>query len=140
MDVHLWESNAKSVNTTNLNFYKLEVTAKTSGLTGMKAHGRVMAQFLTPSGPVLTISFPAIFTTNYQVFSYVLGNGNSDPWEPGGWSGFFADFSQINAVNCVISADDWLHEYDLTKENALYVGNVKFVRLIPDLSAASSHR
>jgi hypothetical protein len=44
---------------------------------------------------------------------------------------FVDRFARIDRLDCAASADNWLQEYDLKKENAFYVDHVRFVRLIP---------
>ena len=130
-DMHLKAGATSGIDTTNLNLYRMDVTVRTDGLKQTESHGRVMAQFLAPSGSLLVISIPATFTTNYQDYSFVLGSGQIDPWETGSWSKFIGGFDQINAVGCVVSADNWVEEYDLKKESAFYIDHVRFVRLVP---------
>jgi hypothetical protein len=119
------------VTTTNLSLYKLFATIRTSGLTGTNSHGRIQWQFLTSGGIILSRVFQATFTTNFQVYSYVLGEGNDDSNVNVPWRDFVAKFDQIDRVQCVITADSWLPEYGPDGDNALYIDNLKIVRLMP---------
>ena len=119
------------VDTTNLSLYKLYATIRTTGLTGSSSRGRLQWQFRTPDAEILTISLPATFATNYQAYSYVLGNASIDPSCGGSWNEFVTQFDQVNRLQCVVSADDWLGEYGADVDNALYIDEVKFVRLVP---------
>jgi hypothetical protein len=127
----LMTSNQVARDLTNLDVYRLEATVRTTGLLGTNAQGRVLAEFLTNSHIILTREFPVMFTTNYQVYSCLLGDGQL--FKPGNaWSDFVNHFPQINSVACLVSADRWLDEYDLGQEDGFDIANVKLWRLVPD--------
>jgi serine/threonine protein kinase len=120
---------ANRIDTTNLGGYKLYVTAKTSGLAGSLSHGRAQWQFLTPAGIALTMDLPVTFTTNYQVYSFVLADGFVDANSGGSWDEFIDRFHEINAIQCAVNADNWNDEYRLDQPATFYISDVKFVRL-----------
>ncbi len=122
-------SAANWINTTNLGGYKLYVTAKTTGLAGSQSHGRVIWQFITRAGPLLSMATPVAFTTNYQVYSFVLADGYVDAYSGGSWKEFIDHFHEIDGIQCELNADNWRGEYLLDRDAAFYVSNVKFVRL-----------
>ena len=122
---------ANWITTTNLGGYKLYVTAKTSGLAGSLSHGRAQWQFLTPAGIALTMDLPVTFTTNYQVYSFVLADGFVDAYSGGSWNEFIDRFHEINRLQCAVNADNWNDEYRLDQSAVLYISNVRFVRLVP---------
>ena len=124
------------INTTDLGLYKLYATIRTTGLLGNSALGRINWQFMVASTngsprPVLSLSAPATFTTNFQVFSFVLADGSNPERSGGSWDEFNNEFDQINGLQLVVQADQWLGQYGLDADNALYISNVKFVRLLP---------
>jgi hypothetical protein len=123
---------ADGVDTTDLNQYKLYATVRTTGQKGKESHGRFQWQFLTPTGTVLTISRAVTLTSNYEVYSYVLGDGAIDRYAGGSRSEFIANFDRINELQCVVNADNWLDEYGPGADSKIYVSDVKFVRLVPD--------
>jgi len=139
VNVAVLASATNGVNTTNLRFYRLYAAVKTCGLTRTDSHGRVQWQFLTPDGPILSVSLQTTFTTNYQMYSFVLGDGSIDPDAGGSWGEFVAQFDQINRVQCAVSVDTWLDYYNLDAENALCVDDIKFVRLVPDESVVPAN-
>ena len=100
------------------------------------SHGRVTLQFLTDTNPVLAVSMPETFSTNYQVYSFALGNAEIDAYSGGSWGEFVANLAHINGVSCLVTADDWLKEYDVQKESAIYLAHVQFDRLIPATAEA----
>ena len=117
------------INTTNLGSYKLYVTAKTTGLASSESHGRVQWQFLTHTGCILSIDLFATFTTNYQVYSFVLADGSVDRYSGGSWNEFVSHFDEIGRIQCAFNADNWRGEYRPDEPAAFYISNVKFVRL-----------
>ncbi len=117
------------INTTNLGGYKLYVTAKSTGLAGSLSHGRAQWQFMNPAGVVLTMDMPVTLTTNYQVYSFVLADGYVDAYSGGSWNEFVRRFPEIDRLQCSINADNWNDEYRLDQPAALYISDVKFVRL-----------
>jgi hypothetical protein len=119
------------INTTNLNLYKLYATVRTTGYTGKESHGKVQWQFVTPDGIILTVDLAATFTADYQVYSFVLGDGAIDRYAGGSWDEFIASFAKIDRVQCAIQADNWLSEYGADADNKIYISDVKFVRLVP---------
>jgi serine/threonine protein kinase len=129
---------AKWINTTNLAGYKLYVTAKTTGLSGNLSHGRAQWQFLTPKESILTMDLPVTFTTNYQVYSFVLADGYVDAYSGGSWDDFIAHFREIDRLQCAVNADNWNDEYRLNQPAALYISDVKFVRLLPDAKTTNA--
>ncbi len=104
---------------------------KTSGLVGTNSTGRVQWQFDTAEGTSLSVNLFSDFTPNYQVYSFVLAEGALDPNSGGSWVGFVTKFDQITKVHCAAIADRWVSQYGADANNALYVGHVKFVRLVP---------
>jgi hypothetical protein len=126
---------AHEINTTNLNAYRLDATVRVSGLMGLNSHGRVQWQFLTPRGPILSVNLFATYTTNYQTYSFILGEGCVDLNSGGSWPEFVAGFDQIDRVRCCIWADHWLTEYRPDADNEVYIGSVKFVRLVTESSS-----
>lgn len=129
--VPVWAGATNGINTTNLSLYKLYATVRTSGLTGTNSHGRILWLFATPGGIVLNECVNATFTTNYQVYSFVLDNGSINHYAGGSLCEFTAHFDQINQVMCQVAADKWLREYGPDEPNAFYLDNIKFVRLVP---------
>ena len=124
------------INTTDLGLYKLYATIRTTGLLGISALGRINWQFMVASTnasprPVLSLSAPATFTTNFQVFSFVLNEGSNPERSDGSWDEFKNEFDQINGLQLMVQADQWLGQYGVDADNALYISNVKFVRLVP---------
>jgi hypothetical protein len=119
------------VNTTNLSLYKLYATIRTTGHTGKDSHGRVQWQFVAPNGKVLTVSLAVTFTSDYQVYAYVLSDGFIDRYSGGSWDEFIANFDRINQLRCVVNADNWLSEYGPDADNRIYISDIKFVRLVP---------
>jgi WD40 repeat protein len=134
MSVPLIVTNPAVFDTTNLNLYKLEATIKTTGLMEVHSHGRVTFQFLTDTNPVLAVSMAETFSTNYQVYAFALGNAEIDAYSGGSWDEFVANLAHINGVCCLVSADDWLKEYDVRKQSSIYLAHVRFDRLIPAAS------
>jgi hypothetical protein len=124
-------NSADGINTTNLNLYKLYATVRTTGCTGKDSHGKVQWQFVTPDGAILTVDLAATFTSDYQVYSFVLGDGSIDRYAGGSWDEFIASFAKIDRVQCAIQADNWLSEYGADADNRIYISNVRFVRLVP---------
>jgi WD40 repeat protein/serine/threonine protein kinase len=124
-------SRANGIDTTNLHAYRLDVTARVGGPLGPGSHGRVQWQFLTPRGPILSMNLFATYTTNYQTFSFVLGDGCVDRNSGGSWAEFTTDFDQIDRVKCAVWADHWLTEYSPNADNELFIDHVRFVRLLP---------
>lgn len=122
-------SAADWINTTNLRGYKLYVTAKTTGLAGSQSHGRVLWQFITRAGPILSMAIPVVFTTNYQTYSFVLANGYADLHSGGSWKEFTDRFQKINGIQCELVANDWHGDYRPDRNSALFVSNVRFARL-----------
>jgi hypothetical protein len=123
------------VNTTNLNLYKLYATIKTAGLTGQVSHGFLRWQFLSSNAVILSVEFPAAWTTNYQEYSFVLGNGSISKYSDGSWGRFVANFDRTDRLQCAAGAEHWLSEYGPDADNALYIGHIKFVRLVPKVAA-----
>ena len=120
------------VDTTDLSAYRLCATVKTTGLRGDPARGRFQWQFVAKGGKcLLSTVVPAFFTTNYQVYSFVLADGAVDPNSAGSYSEFAANLDQIESVQCTVTADLWLDDYAPDTENTFYVDDIKFVRLIP---------
>jgi serine/threonine protein kinase len=118
------------VNTTNLGLYKLYVTAKTTGLAVRDCNVIIQWEFLTHGIRVLTMDLATRFTTNYQTFSYVIGDGYMDTYAGNGqWTNFVSHFSEINSLQCCLNAGHWRDEYRLDQPSVLYISNVKFVRL-----------
>jgi WD40 repeat protein/serine/threonine protein kinase len=130
VDVGAFAGRTNGINTTNLSLYKLYATIRTAGLTGKSAIGRIQWQFLASHRSLLGLEVPATFTTNFQVYSFVLSDGTIDS---GGdsWSKFKNEFDQINMLQFNVVADQWLSQYGTDAGNAFYISNVKFVRLIP---------
>lgn len=125
--------------TTNLNFYKLEATIKTTGLSGASCHGEIIAQIFTPSIPAMSVAFPATFTTNYQVYSFILGSGTPDPNAGGSWHDFLEAFrlGRIGGLNCMVNAEHWTDEFDTRQQSAIYLARARVARLIPEESRKS---
>ena len=119
------------INTDDLNLYKLYATVKTSGLVSTNSHGRVSWQFESSKGLLLNMSLPVTFTTNYLVFPFVVGSGNVENCCGGSISEFTANLGKVNSVGCNVTADDWINEYSPAADSALYIGAIKFVRLVP---------
>jgi hypothetical protein len=119
------------IDTTNLASYKLYVTARTAGLKSTSSQGRVQWMFIAPGGVVLTVDRFATFTTNYQVYSFVLADGFVDRATGGSWNDFIQHFDRIVSVLCAVNADNWLDEYRLDTDDAFYISHVKLVRLVP---------
>ena len=119
------------VSTTNLNLYKLYATVKTAGLIAPVSHGFLQWQFVTPDSIILSVDCPAVWTANYQEYSFVLGNGSFSRYSGGSWDQFVANFDKIDRVRCAVSTDRWLGEYGPDADNAFYIGRIKFVRLVP---------
>lgn len=119
------------VNTTNLGLYKLYVTAKTTGLAVHDCNVIIQCQFMTHGIRILTMDSAVRFTTNYQTFSYVIGDGYLDAYDGGKsqWTNFVNHFSEINSLQCGLNAGHWRDEYRLDQPSAFYISNVKFVRL-----------
>jgi len=119
------------VNTTNLGLYKLYVTAKTTGLASRQSDVVIQWEFMTHGIRVLTMDLPTRFTTNYQTFSYVIGDGNMDDYAggKGQWTDFVSHFGEINSLQCCLHAVHWRDEYRLDQPAGFYISNVKFVRL-----------
>ena len=127
-------NSADGVNTTNLNLYKLYATVRTTGCLGAASHGKVQWQFLTPDGAILTVDLAATFTSDYQVYSFVLGDGAINRYAGGSWDEFIASFAKIDRVQCAVQVNNWLSEYGADADNKIYVSDVKFVRLVPTSS------
>ena len=126
------------IDTTDLSAYKLYATVKTTGLRGDRARGRFQWQFVAKGGRcLLSMGVPASFTTNYQVYSFVLADGAVDPHSGGFYSEFAANLDQIDSVQCSVTADPWLEDYADDTENAFFIDDVKFVRLVPVSQRAS---
>ncbi len=126
------------IDTTNLNAYKLYAAVKTAGLIRPNSRGAVQWQFLLDDGTaILSVDLNALLTTNYQVCSFVLSDGAINPYCGGSWGEFTAKFSQISQIRCVVIAGAWFDDYADDKDNALYVDDVKFVRLMPAPEAGS---
>jgi WD40 repeat protein len=120
------------IDTADLSAYKLYATVKTTGLRGDPARGRFQCQFVAKGGKcLLTLSAPVFFTTNYQVYSFVLAEGTVDPNSAGSYSEFAANLDQIDSVQFSVTADRWREDYAPDTENTLYIDDIKFVRLIP---------
>jgi WD40 repeat protein len=119
------------VNTTNLYLYKLYATVKTAGLVGKSAQGVLQWQFLTPAARILSVDLHTIWTTNFQVYSFILGDGAISPYSGGSWDEFIANFDQIDRVQCAATGDLWLSDYGPDADNRLYIDDIKFVRLVP---------
>ena len=77
------------------------------------------------------MSLPVTFTTNYLVFPFVVGSGNVENCCGGSISEFTANLGKVNSVGCNVTADDWINEYSPAADSALYIGAIKFVRLVP---------
>src|SRR5208282_5979711 len=123
-----------------LNLYKLYATIRTVGLAGKSALGRIDWQFMVaptngPARPVFSLSAPATFTTNFQVYSFVLSDGLNPEHSDGSWEEFKNEFDQINGLQLVVQADQWLAQYGANADNAFYISNIKFVRLVPTTPA-----
>jgi WD40 repeat protein len=124
------------IDTTDLGLYKLYATIRTAGLTGKSANGSVQWDFVTvPTKDavhtVLALYAPVTFTTNYQVYSFVLSDGLISDFPGGSFSEFKREFDQINGLQLEVQANEWVNKYDMGVTNALYISNVKFVRLVP---------
>jgi WD40 repeat protein len=125
-DVGVLANATSGVNTTNLDLYKLYATLRTSGITGLSSHGRIQWKFSTAGGLILAVETDATLATNYQAYSFILGEGRIDR---GSLSEFAAKFDQINQVQCMVMADEWVAEYSPDVDNAIYIADIKFVRL-----------
>jgi serine/threonine protein kinase len=118
------------VNTTNLGLYKLYVTAKTTGLAVHDCNVIIQWEFVTHGIRILTMDLATRFTTNYQTFSYVIGDGYMDAYAGNGqWTNFTNHFGEINSLQCCLNAGHWRDEYRPDEPAAFYVSDVKFVRL-----------
>jgi len=119
-----------------LGLYKLYTTIRTAGLTGKSSLGRIQCHFIAtpPFRSILSISMPATFTTNFQVYSFVLSDGIIDSTGDS-LSKFVNELNQINALQIGVVMDQWLNQYDIDATNAFYISNVKFVRLVPTTPA-----
>jgi len=80
---------------------------------------------------------PASFTTNFQVYSFVLADSAVDPHFNGSYREFAAHLDEIESVQCSITADRWLEDYDPDTENAFFIDDIKFVRLVAVSPSAS---
>jgi serine/threonine protein kinase len=119
------------VNTTNLALYKLYVTAKTTGLAARDSSVVIQWEFMTHGIRILTMDLATRFTTNYQTFSYVIGDGYMDAYAGGNsqWTNFVSHFGEINSLQCCLHAVHWRDEYRLDQPAGFYISDVKFVRL-----------
>ena len=129
--VTTFASSKNGGNTTNLNYYMLYATVKTTGLMAPASHGYLQWQFVTPDSIILSVDCPAVWTTNYREYSFVLGNGSLSRYSGGSWDQFVANFDKIDRVKCAVSTERWLSEYGRDADNAFYVSHIKFVRLVP---------
>ena len=129
--VTAFANRAAGVDTTDLNRYKLYATIRTTGQIGPAAHGRVQWQFLTPGGVILTVSLNTTFTSSDQRYSFCLGEGTIDLNSGGSLKEFLANFDRIDRVQCAVDASNWLTDYGPDADNALYISEVRFVRLEP---------
>jgi hypothetical protein len=132
--VGAYASKTNGIDTTDLSLYKLYATIRTDGLTGKSARGSINWDFRTQNRSVLTLFTPATFTTNFQVYSFVLSDGTTPDYSHysgGSLSNFKLEFDQINALQFTVQADNWLSQYGMDASNAFYISNVKFVRLVP---------
>jgi WD40 repeat protein len=131
ISVTLAPDSIKPLNTTNLNLYKLYATVKTEGLSSTTARGSLFWQFKTPAGVVLSMRHFATFTTNYQVYSFIVGGASLDA-SPGSSLDEFADhFGQIDRLACLVAVDQWLADYGAKPDNSIFISNIKFMRLEP---------
>jgi len=126
------------VDTTDLALYKLYASARASGLTGSSARGSLQWQFRTADAALLTLSVPIVLTTNYQTYSYIPANAPASPACGGSWGEFVTRFDQIDRLQCAVAVDDWVGDYGTDADNALYVDDVRFVRLVPVTPAGST--
>ena len=122
---------ANGIDTTNLNLYKLYATIRTTGLIGDTAVGHLEWGFQVPNHPLLRATVPATFTTNYEVYSFVLSDGSVGDYPGGFWKMFAKEFDQINGLQLFVVADNWLGDYGPNANSTFYVSKVKFVRLVP---------
>jgi WD40 repeat protein len=136
LNIGVFASMTNGIDTTNLNLYKLYATIKTAGLAGESAFGRIQWQFMTPYHTILTREVPVNFTTNFQVYSFVLSDGSTPEYNLAGSSSeFTTKFDQINALQLGVVADQWLNQYNMDAKNAFYISNVRFMRLVPTIPA-----
>jgi WD40 repeat protein/serine/threonine protein kinase len=135
VSVTLPPNSMKRLNTTNLNMYKLYATIKTEGLILANARGSLFWLFATPAGAILSLRHHATFTTNYQVYSFVLGSASVEAGPGCSWDEFVGHFDQIDRLTCMVGADDWLHDFGAKPDNSIFISNVKFVRLEPTTPA-----
>jgi WD40 repeat protein/serine/threonine protein kinase len=126
---------ANGIDTTNLNLYKLYATIKTTGLIWGTSEGHLEWGFDVPNQPLLRVTVPATFTTNYAVYSFVLSEGSVGTYPGGFWRMFAKRLDQINGLQLFVVADNWLGDYGPNANSAFYVSNVKFVRLVPITAA-----
>ncbi|HEY5911794.1 MAG TPA: immunoglobulin domain-containing protein [Verrucomicrobiae bacterium] len=121
---------SSGLDTTNLGLYKLYATIRTEGLNGTNTHADLAWDFRAPEGIILGVRLLVPLTTNYQVYSFVLENGSIATFA-GSWSDFVSKFDHIDTVALVVQATEWLNDYTTNAENALYVDDITFVRLVP---------
>jgi hypothetical protein len=118
VNVGAFASRTNGIDTTDLGLYKFYATIRTSGLTGKSAAGRMQWRFMTPSQTILSLEVPATFTTNFQVYSFVLSDASAPEYNPeGSLSEFTTQFDQINALQLGVVADQWLNQYDIGATN-----------------------
>jgi len=123
------------INTTDLSLYRVYATIRTAGLTGKSAAGHLEWDFMATHRSVQGLSVPITLTTNFQVYSFVLSDGLVADYNSDSWNQFTNEFDQINGLQLIVGAADWLSQYGANPSSALYISNVKFVRLLPAISA-----
>ncbi len=129
--VALATNTMKRLNTTNLNLYKLYATVKTEGLSSTTARGSLFWQFKTPASAVLSMRHFTTFTTNYQVYSFIVGGASLDARPGSSFDEFVDHFDQIDRLACLVSVNQWLADYGKKPDNSIFISNVKFMRLEP---------
>ncbi len=121
---------SNGLDSTNLALYKLYATIRTEGLTGTQALGLLQWQFNTPQRTILSMWRHIPLTTNFQLHSFVLENGSISPYSGGSWSDFVSNFDRIETVSLEAQSLEWLNDYTTNAQNALYIDDIKFVRLV----------
>ena len=140
MAVGAYAGKTNGIDTTDQNLYKLYATIRTIGLIGKSALGRIEWQFMVAptngsARPVLSLSVPATFTTNFQTYSFVLSDGSNPERSDGSLDNFKNEFHQVNGLQLTVQADQWLDQYGADAGSGFSISNVRFVRLVPTGSA-----
>ncbi|MGA2247477.1 MAG: protein kinase [Verrucomicrobiota bacterium] len=139
LTVGAFASRTNGIDTTNLSLYKVYATIRATGVAGKSAAGRVQSLFMAPHRPILGIEIPVTFTTNFQVYSFILSDGVIDT-DSDSWNEFATNLDAINALQLAVVADQWLVRFHPDANNGFYLSNIKFMRLVPPRAIAPNAR